>query len=71
MIPALIGTLIEFAPAIAGMFGGDDAEDMVSKVTDVARQVTGASDITHATQMLKASPEMQVAFQREANALHF
>lgn len=68
LIPLAAG-LIEFAPQIAKLFGGDDAADQAQKVIDVAKQVTGLSDPGEAVSAIKADPALQLEFSREANTL--
>lgn len=66
-ILAAAGALIEFAPDIARWIGGDDAGDAADKVVGLAQKVTGAGDPQSAVDMIKANPEMAMAFEKSIN----
>lgn len=71
MDPISIGfALAEFAPTIAGWFGGDDAEDSAGKVVDAAKRLTGRDDPQDALEQIRANPELQIKFQQTMNTLH-
>jgi hypothetical protein len=60
--------LMEFAPTIAGWFGGDDAEDKARNVVDIAQTITGTKSPDSALAALKDNPEVAVRFQEAINA---
>lgn len=64
---AAAGALIEFAPSIARWIGGDKAEDAAKEVVGIAQRVTGKSTPTEAVDMIRANPEMAMAFEKSIN----
>jgi hypothetical protein len=57
VIAAALG-LAGFAPIIARWLGGDKAQDVATKVVDIAQKVTGASDPVEAIQRLQRDSGM-------------
>ena len=60
--------LMEFAPTIAGWFGGDDAEDKARNVVNIAQTITGTKSPDLALTALRDNPEIAVRFQEAINA---
>ena len=56
--------LAQFAPMIAGWLGGSKAEDVASKVVDVAKAVTGQSAPDAALAAIQADPALSLQFQQ-------
>ena len=56
--------LAQFAPMIAGWLGGSKAEDVASKVVDVAKVVTGQSAPDAALAAIQADPALSLQFQQ-------
>lgn len=54
--------LMQFAPMLAGLLGGKNAEAVAGKVVDIAKVVTGAKSGDDALAALKANPELAVKF---------
>jgi hypothetical protein len=61
--------LLEFAPVIAKLVGGNDSGDVAEKIVGTAQSLTGAQDINHMRDTLRNSPEAQIQFQREMDKL--
>ena len=62
-IPAALG-LVSFAPIIARWLGGDPAQEIATKVVDIAQRVTGTLDPLEAIQRLQQDTDMVSEFQR-------
>ena len=56
--------LAKFVPMIAGMIGGDDAEETAQKVVDVAESVTGRKG-QDAVKAIEADPAMLEKFNEQ------
>lgn len=56
--------LAQFAPMIAGLFGGSKAEDVASKVVGIAQTVTGQSTPDAALAAIQADPNLSLQFQQ-------
>lgn len=54
--------LMQFAPMLAGLLGGKNAEAVADKVVGIAQAVTGAKSGDEALAALKANPEFAVKF---------
>lgn len=63
VIAAALG-LAGFAPIIARWLGGDQAQDVASKVVDIAQRVTGSIDPVEAIQRLQENTDMVSEFQK-------
>ena len=63
VIAAALG-LAGFAPIIARWLGGDQAQDVATKVVDIAQKITGTLDPIEAIQRLQESTDMVSAFQK-------
>lgn len=63
IIAAALG-LANFAPIIARWLGGDQSQDVATKVVDIAQKVTGALDPIEAIQRLQSNIEMVGEFQK-------
>lgn len=63
VIAAALG-LAGFAPIIARWLGGDQAQEVASKVVDIAQKVTGTLDPVEAIQRLQENTGMVSEFQR-------
>lgn len=61
--------LIEFAPVIAKLMGGNDSGSVAEKIVETAQSLTGSSDINHMRNTFRSSPEAQLQFQREIEKL--
>lgn len=57
--------LARFAPSIARLLGGEDAERVASQVLDVAKKITGEEDPLSMATLLSENPEMLIEFQKE------
>jgi hypothetical protein len=56
--------LTQFAPMIAGWLGGPKAEDVATKVVNVAQAVTGQSAPDAALAAIQADPNLALQFQK-------
>lgn len=56
--------LIQFAPSLAGMFGGTKAEAIAQKVVGIAQTVTGEASPDKAVAAIQADPAVAMAFQK-------
>ena len=63
VIGAALG-LVGFAPIIARWLGGEQAQDVATKVVDIAQRVTGTLDPLEAIQCLQNNTDMVSEFQR-------
>jgi hypothetical protein len=63
IIAAALG-LAGFAPIIARWLGGDQAQDVATKVVDIAQKVTGSTDPVEAILRLQENSGMVSEFQR-------
>lgn len=63
VIAAALG-LAGFAPIIARWLGGDQAQDVATKVVDIAQKITGTLDPIEAIQQLQENTDMVSAFQK-------
>lgn len=61
--------LMEFAPMIAKLVGGDKGPDMAEKIMETAKCVTGSQDVDHMRDALRQSPQALLQFQREIDKL--
>ena len=57
-----ISVLANIVPAIAGWLGGDKAEEAATKVAEVARTITGQSDLGKAVGQIQNDPAAQKDF---------
>lgn len=67
MIPAiaLLGSVIELAPALVKVLGfGSNAEDVANRAADLAKKLTGTDDNESALASLKANPELFLTYQQ-------
>ncbi|WP_254213158.1 hypothetical protein [Burkholderia multivorans] len=56
--------LAQFAPMIAGWLGGSKAEDVATKVVNVAQSITGQSAPDAALAAIQADPNLAMQFQK-------
>jgi hypothetical protein len=63
MLPIALA-LAQFAPMIAGLFGGSKAEDVAQKVVGIAQAVTGQSAPNAALAAIQADPNLALQFQK-------
>lgn len=63
IIAAALG-LAGFAPIIARWLGGDQAQDVATKVVDIAQKITGTLDPIEAIQRLQENTDMVGEFQK-------
>jgi hypothetical protein len=63
VIAAALG-LAGFAPIIARWLGGEQAQDVATKVVDIAQKVTGTLDPVEAIQRLQNNTDMVSEFQK-------
>ncbi|PRF91710.1 hypothetical protein C6Q23_10080 [Burkholderia multivorans] len=56
--------LAQFAPMIAGWLGGSKAEDVATKVVNVAQSITGQSAPDAALAAIQADPNLALQFQK-------
>jgi hypothetical protein len=63
MLPIALA-LAQFAPMIAGWFGGSKAEDVAAKVVGIAQTVTGQSAPDAALAAIQADPNLSMQFQK-------
>ncbi|WP_249278698.1 hypothetical protein [Burkholderia multivorans] len=56
--------LTQFAPMIAGWLGGPKAEDVATKVVNVAQAITGQSAPDAALAAIQADPNLALQFQK-------
>ena len=69
LIPLAL-SLAQFAPKLVGwLTASEKAEKVSEQVLDVAKVITGIGDPIAAVQAIKASPELQLKFQEQANSL--
>lgn len=68
LIAAAIPTLIKFLPDIAGIFGGDKAEDAAKDVLNIATKVTGISDTDKVLEAISTDPNVALKFQEAVMA---
>lgn len=64
MIPLLpiVSALTSVVPSIANWIGGDKAEDAASKISEIAKTVTGLSNPNDAKDMILNDPEAKLKF---------
>ena len=65
LIPLALA-LAQYAPKIIGQLAGDKAEENAKKVVNIAKSITGFNDSEQAVEAIKASPELQLKFQEQA-----
>lgn len=63
VIAAALG-LAGFSPIIARWLGGDQAQDVATKVVDIAQKITGTLDPIEAIQRLQQNTDMVSDFQK-------
>lgn len=63
VIAAALG-LAGFAPIIARWLGGDQAQDVATKIVDIVQRITGTLDPIEAIQRLQENTDMVSAFQK-------
>lgn len=68
-IPAIIAGLMKAVPIVAGLIGGNDAEDKARKAVDIAKAVTGEADPDKAVQALQKDPQAALKY-KEALIAH-
>lgn len=68
ILPLITG-LVNIVPAIAGMIGGNDAEEKANKIAEVAKTITGIQDTSGAIDAIKADPNL--AFKLQEAVLNF
>ncbi len=56
--------LAQFAPMIAGLFGGERAEAVAGKVVEIAQAVTGQATPDAALKAIQADPNIALQFQK-------
>lgn len=61
---SIIAGLISVAPSIAKWLGGDKAEAVVEQVANIAKSVTGQSDVKTAVDAINADPALALEFQK-------
>lgn len=61
--------LVEFAPMLGKWFGGDRTETIASRVTDIAKKLTGMDDIQGIISHLRENPDKACSFQKELCAM--
>lgn len=61
--------LLEFAPVIAKLVGGNDSGDVAEKIVETAQSLTGTQDFNQVRNTFRNSPETQLQFQREIDTL--
>lgn len=61
--------LLEFAPVIAKLVGGNDSGAVAEKIVETAQSLTGAQDINQMRNTFRNSPDTQMQFQREIDSL--
>jgi hypothetical protein len=61
---AIALALAQFAPMIAGLFGGSKAEDVAQKVVGIAQAVTGQSAPNAALASIQSDPNIALQFQK-------
>lgn len=54
--------LIEFAPVIAKLIGGNDSGSVAEKIVETAQSLAGSCDINHMRNTFRSSPEAQLQF---------
>ena len=64
LIP-IVTALTSIVPSIAGLFGGDKAEDAASAVADIAKKVTGINDTQSAIDEVLKDPALKIEFARQ------
>lgn len=57
--------LAQFAPSIARLLGGEDAERVATQVVDIAKKITGEDDTSDMISLMRSNPGMVIDFQRE------
>lgn len=63
MLPIALA-LAQFAPMLAGLFGGDKAEAVAGKVVEIAQAVTGQPTPDAALKAIQADPNLAMQFQK-------
>jgi hypothetical protein len=61
--------LLEFAPVIAKLVGGNNSGDVAEKIVEIAQSLTGSQDFNQVRNTFRNSPETQLQFQREIDTL--
>lgn len=61
--------LMEFAPIIAKLVSGDNANNMAEKVIETAQNITGGKDIRQVQETFKNSPDILLQFQSELSKI--
>lgn len=69
MLPIAIA-LAQFAPMIANMLGGPKAEEVATKVVNVAQAVTGQATPDAALAAIQTNPELAMQFQSKVVDSH-
>ncbi len=57
--------LAQFAPSIARLLGGEEAERVATEVVGIAKKITGQDDTSTMISLMRTNPEMVIEFQRE------
>lgn len=57
--------LAQFAPSIARLLGGEDAERVATQVVDIAKKITGEDDTSAMISLMRSNPGVVIDFQRE------
>ena len=55
--------LAQFAPVVAGWFGGSKAQEVATKVVGIAQAVTGKNEPNEALAAIRADPNLALQFQ--------
>lgn len=61
--------LMEFAPIIAKLVGGEKSAEMAEKIVETAQSVTGVDELEHIHNTFRSSPSTVLAFQQEIEKL--
>lgn len=62
LIPLLMG-LAQIVPTVAGLLGGERAQEKAERVAGIVRAVTGKEDPAAGVEALKADPQLALQFQ--------
>lgn len=62
LVPA-VSLVAEFIPDLLRLFKNDKAAEVAEKVGELAKKVTGKEEISEASEMIRADPEMAVKFK--------
>src|SRR5690606_26013094 len=63
ILAAALG-LAQFAPLISRWLGGSNAQDVATKVLDIAQKITETSDPLEAIQRMQDNTDMVIEFQK-------